>query len=85
MHGIVATLEELFVNAQVKKDRHLQEALDIISDCSDLLCTLINDILDFQTLSTQEKIKLRHIPFNVVDCLEQVSNPREITNVISRH
>lgn len=71
MHGILATLEELMHNPKIRKYAQVREALNIIADCSDHLCTLINDILDFQTLNT-EKIRLEQMPFDLGETIEQV-------------
>jgi signal transduction histidine kinase len=70
MHGILATIEEMMHTRRVKQ-RRLREAIGIIADCSDHLCTVINDILDFQTLG-RHQIHLEKIEFNLAEQLEQV-------------
>jgi signal transduction histidine kinase len=73
MHGILATVEEMVHTAKVRRSHKLREAVTLISDCSDHLCTVINDILDFQTLGgDQQCIRLERVPFNFIEQIEQV-------------
>jgi len=82
MHGILATIEEMMHTRRVKQ-RRLREAIGIIADCSDHLCTVINDILDFQTLG-RHQIHLEKIEFNLAEQLEQVCQAVQSSGYISR-
>jgi signal transduction histidine kinase len=71
MHGILSTVEDMVHTTKVRRSHKLREAVTLIADCSDHLCTVINDILDFQTLDT-DQIRLERLPFDIVEQIEQV-------------
>jgi signal transduction histidine kinase len=81
MHGILSTVEDMVHTTKVRRSHKLREAVTLIADCSDHLCTVINDILDFQTLDT-DQIRLERLPFDIVEQIEQV-RPLLITMMVT--